>query len=237
MRCGKQYRKDGTFPIPQQMHEIASGEVVLAHEVVDFQREQPSWRLYMVSHVMTALSEAPEWQNPYPVRNAYEAFFRQTTWGALFFATTHMGPVSAERTAARLQAVLRFWEPLQSARYLFSTPNATHSLEELMEASCGWAMNAWCPTVESSVRARLETATKRMAQATREDCIEAILRQMPRALSSARGLKHPRVLAEPSFQRERLCSLEPALFEHVSGACTADLLEKLYEWDRELGMQ
>ncbi|WNG28514.1 hypothetical protein F0U62_34310 [Cystobacter fuscus] len=237
LRCGKQYRQDGTFPIPRLMQAISSGERVVVHEVVDFQREQPAWRLYMVSHVMTALSEAPEWQNPYPVRNAYEAFFRQTAWGALFFATTHLGPVSAQRTASRLQALLCFWEPLQSARYLFSSPNATHSLEELMVESCGWAMNAWCPMLESSVRARMEIASERMARATREDCIEAILRQMPRALSSARGLKHPRVLADPSFQRERLGTLEPASFEYVSGACTADLLEKLYEWDRELSTQ
>ena len=237
LRCGEQYREDGTFPIPQQKREVPSGEVMIAHEVVDFQHERPAWRLYMVSHVMVALSEAPEWQNPVPVRNAYEAFFRQTAWGALFFATTHMGPVSAERTASRLRAVLRFWEPLQSARYLFGSPNATHPLEELMAASCDWAMNAWCPMPESSVRARLEIAAERMARATREDCIEAILRQMPRALAFARDLKHRDVVADPAFQRQRLTTLDPISFEHVSGACTADLLEKLYDWDRQLGKQ
>jgi hypothetical protein len=235
LRCGEQYRDDGTFPVPRKMVEVPPGEVVMAHEVVDFQRELPAWRLYMVSHVMVALSEPP--QSSFPLRNAYEALFRETTWGALFFATTHMGPVSAERTARRLQAVLRFWEPLQCARYLFKNPGAAHTLEELMVASCGWAMDAWCPVGEASVRVRLEAAAERMARATREDCIEAILRQMPRALSSERSLKHRQVLADPAFQRERLATLDSWFFERVSGACTADLIWLLTNWDHELGLQ
>jgi hypothetical protein len=234
LRCGERYREDGTFPAPRQMLEVPKGEVVVAHEVVDFQRECPAWRLYMVSHVMGAL--APPEQRPFPVRHDYEAFFRETAWGALFFATTHMGAVSAERTARRLQAVLRFWEPLQSARYLFNKL-AAQTLEEVMVASCDWAMDAWCPVGDASVRARLEVAAERMARATREDCIEAIFRQMPRALAHAGKLKHRSVLADPAFQRERLATLDPPTFERVSGACTGHLIWLLTCWDRELGRQ
>ena len=236
-RCGEQYRKDGTFPAPRQLLEVPPGEVVLTHEMADFQHERPAWRLYMVSTVKSSLYESLDWQSAIPVRDAYEAFFRETAWGALYLAISPTGPVSAERTALRLQAVLRFWEPLQSARYLFKTLDAALTLEELMMASCDWAMDAWCPEGDAPVRMRLERAAQRMAQATREDSIEAILRQMPRALTFARGLKHRDVVAAPAFQRQRLTTLEPISFEHVSGACTADLIEKLYEWDRQLGMQ
>ncbi|KFA90352.1 hypothetical protein Q664_28920 [Archangium violaceum Cb vi76] len=235
MRCGEQYRRDGTFPIPRQMVEVPPGEVVVAHEVVDFQRERPAWRLYMVSHVMGAL--APEGFKPFPVRHDYEAFFRETAWGALFFATTHMGAVSAERTARRLQAVLRFWEPLQSARYLFKKLGGAQTLEEVMRASCDWAMDAWCPLGDDAVRERLVVAAERMARATREDCIEAIFRQMPRALAHAGKLKHRQTLADLAFQRERLASLDSWSFERVSGACTGHLIWLLTCWDRELGMQ
>ncbi|WP_232537293.1 hypothetical protein [Cystobacter fuscus] len=82
---------------------------------------------------------------------------------------------------------------------------------------------------------RLELAAKRMARATREDSLEAILRQLPRAVSLAGELKHRDVVADPAFQRERLLALEPVSFEHVSGACTAVLLENVYDWDRQLG--
>lgn len=235
-QCGEQYLRDGTFPLPQQMREVPPGEVVVAHEVVDFQRERPAWRLYMVSNVKNSLYRVLVGQNTIPARDAYEVFFRETAWGSLYFAIDPSSPESAERTAVRLQAVLRFWEPLQSVRYLFKSPGSAHTLEELMGVSCGWAMEAWCPEEGASTRARLEIAAERMARATREDCIEAILRQMPRALSVERGLKHRQVLADPAFQRERLAMLEPRAFGRVSGACTSELIGLLYDWDHELGL-
>jgi len=237
LRCGEQYLKDGTFPSPRQVQEVPPGEVVLAHEVVDFHRERPAWRLYMVLKVKSGLYEALEDINPITARDAYEASFGETAWGALVFAISPSGPVSAERTARRLGAVLRFWESLRSARYLFKTLGKAYTLEELMVASCDWAMEAWCPEGVGSVRERLEVAAERMARATREDCMEAIFRELPRALSFARDLKHRQVLADPTFQRERLVALDSRSFERVSAACTSDLLEKLYEWDHELGLQ
>jgi hypothetical protein len=237
LRCGSLYGKDGSFPVPLQMREVLPSDVVLTHEGVDLQHERPAWRLYMVSHVMSGLSEALEGQNPFPARDAYEARFLETAWGALYFATSAVVPVSAERTALRLQAVLRFWEPLQGARYLFKALGAPLTLEELMRAACDWAMDAWCPGEETSVRERLATAAERMARATREDCIEVILRQMPHALTFTRNLKHRDVVADPAFQRERLAALPPPAFERVSGACTSDLLALLYSWDRQSGRQ
>jgi hypothetical protein len=220
------------------MLEVPPGEMVLTHGVADFQHERPAWRLYMVSDVMSGLWEGLDWQDTFAVGDSYEACFRETTWGALYFATAQMSPVSAERTAVRLQAVLRSWEPLQSVRYLFKTLGATLTLEELMAASCGWAMDAWSPMGDSPVpvRTRLQTAVVRMARATREDCVEAILRQMPRALSSERGLKHRQVLANPALQRERLAALDSEAFERVSGARTSDLVGYLHDWEHELDM-
>ncbi|HEX5749678.1 MAG TPA: hypothetical protein VFZ09_25835 [Archangium sp.] len=237
LRCAEQYRKEGAFPAPRQLLEVPLGEVVVAQGVVDFQHEHPAWRLYRVSDVLREVWEALQWEDSSAVRDAYEASFLETAWGALFFTLARMGPVSAERTARRLEAVLRFWDPLDCARYLFKKPGAAQTLEELMVDACGWAMDAWCPEREGPVRARLEGAAERMARATREDCLEAILRQMPRALAAGRDLKHRQVLADPVFQRERLTRLDTASFERVSGACTSELLEKLYDWDQELGLQ
>ncbi|WP_375766993.1 hypothetical protein NR798_35700 [Archangium gephyra] len=236
LRCGGQYREDGSFPAPRQMSEMPPGEVLVVHEGVDFQRERPAWRLYMVSNVKRGMWEALDWPNTFEVDDLYEAFCRETAWGALYFAIGRTAPMSAERVALRLQSVLRFWEPLQSVRYLFSSPNATLTLDELMGASCDWAMDAWCP-VAAPVRARLETAAERMGRATREESLEAMLRQMPRVLTFARGLKHQNVVADPSFQRQRLSTLDPSAFERVSGACTSELLGQVYAWDRLLGKQ
>ncbi|WNG44580.1 hypothetical protein F0U60_11095 [Archangium minus] len=237
LRCAEQYKKDGVFSAPSQMLEVRLDDVVLTQGVADFQHERPVWRLYMVSDVMSALWEALDSQNSIVVRDAYEAFFRGTAWGALYFALEQMGPVSAPRTAQRLQAVLRFWEPLQSVRYLFKTLGTELSLEDLMKASSGWAMDAWCPVGEASVRSRLEVAAERMARATRDECIEAIFRQLPQALAHAGKLKHRQILADPAYQRERLATLDSRFFERVSAARTGDLIWLLVNWDHELGLQ
>jgi len=234
LRCGEKYREDGTFPVPRQMVEVSPGEVVVARDVVDFQHERPAWRLYMMSNVMDGLLDAVDPPKTLPTRDAYEAFFLDTAWGALSIALAQMGPVSAERTAKRLQAVLRFWEPLQCARYLFKKPGVAHTLEELMVASYDWAMHAWCPEEGTSVRKRLAMAAERMERATREDCIEAIFREMPRALAHAGTLKHGKVVADPDFQRERLTTLDSVFFERVSGARPGDLIWLLTNWDHEL---
>lgn len=171
------------------------------------------------------------------MRDAYEDFCLETAWGALYFALAQMGPVSAQRTAKRLQAVLRFWEPLQSARYLFKKLGTVQTLEDVMVASCDWAMDAWCPVGDASVRERLAMAAERMARATREECIEAIFREMPRALVHAGKLKHRSVVADPDFQRERLVTLDSGTFDRVSAACTGHLIWLLTIWDRELKKQ
>ncbi|WP_224250239.1 hypothetical protein [Hyalangium gracile] len=233
-RCGAQYLKDGSFPSARELISIPPGEVVIAHEVVDFQREQLGWRLYMMSSVMSGLYEAADWQNVFQVRDAYEAFCRDTPWGALYFAISPTGPASAERTALRLRAALRFWEPLQSARYLFTSPQRALSLEDLMMAACGWAVEAWCPTGDGSVRERLALAAERMARASRDDSVEAILRQLPRALAQESGLRHREVLADPAFQRQQLAALDGEAFAHVSAAWTAPLIRQLHLWDRQL---
>ncbi|HEX8536451.1 MAG TPA: hypothetical protein VF664_03230, partial [Cystobacter sp.] len=67
-------------------------------------------------------------------------------------------------------------------------------------------------------------AAERMARATREDCIEAIFREMPRALAHAGHLKHRKLVADPAFQRERLVTLDSWSFERVSGARTGELI-------------
>ncbi len=228
---------EGSFTLPGESREVPPGEVVVAQEVVDFQRDRPAWRLHMVSAAMDGMYEALSWQNPIPARDAYEAFFREMAWGALYFAVSPTSPKSAERTAQRLQAVLRFWQPLQSVRYLFKVLGKTLTLDELMSTACDWAIDAWCPVGATSVRERLEVAAQRMARATKEDSIQAVLKQMPRALPFARGLKHPEVLADPEALRQHLLTLDAEAFARVSGACTSALLEYLYDWDYDLGMQ
>jgi len=76
-----------------------------------------------------------------------------------------------------------------------------------------------------------------MAHATREACIEAIFRPVPHALPLARGLEHPHALADLNFWRERLANLDAEDFARISAALTANLLERMHSWDRQIGTQ
>ena len=191
----------------------------------------------MLAQVVDSLCEELEWQNSFQVGDLFEETYRETAWGALYFAISQTAPRSASRMALRLRALLRFWEPLQSARYVFSAPGEALDLEELMMTARQWVMDAWAPVGEGSVHARLELASERMAHATKEESLEAILRQLPHALASAQGLKHRDMLADPAFWRARLETLPPRAFERISGACTSDLLSQLYAWDQQLEKQ
>jgi hypothetical protein len=83
----------------------------------------------------------------------------------------------------------------------------------------------------------LELAAERLARATRDDSIETALRQLPRALAAASGLKHRELLSEPAFQRRFLAALSPEAFARISGACTGYLIELLYDWDHQVDVQ
>jgi hypothetical protein len=96
----------------------------------------------MLFKVVSGLCEALDWKNASQVGDSYEAAALEMPWGALYFVTAQEAPMSAERMALRIRALPRFWEPLQSVRYLFKALNAGLSLEKLMIASCDWAMDA-----------------------------------------------------------------------------------------------
>lgn len=237
-RCAKQYQLDGTLPQPGELRAVSPDEVVFTHHAPDFQEQLPAWRLYMVSEVMMSLYEVDE-KNHRHLGNLYETSFRETAWGALYFALSGRAPESAERMALRLQAVLRFWDSLHHGRYLHQKPDAFLTLEELMTAACGWVVDAWCPEEGGSVPSRFAVASERMARATRDDCIEAILRQLPRLLPLAdrNRLQHPQVVLDSTAWREHLATLEASEFERISSVRPGAVLGRLYVWDRELGLQ
>jgi hypothetical protein len=237
-RCAKHYQLSGTFPQPRELRAVAPGDVVFTEYVTDFQDQSPAWRLYMVSEVMHSLSDTDE-KNYQHLVDMYEKSFRETAWGALHFALSGWAPESVERTALRLQAVVRFWDSLHHGRYLHKKLNTFMTLEELMTAACGWALDAWCPKGGESIRSRFEVVSERMTQATHEDCIEAILRQLPHILPFAdrNKLTHPEVVMDASVWREYLATLDAAAFERISGVHPGSVLQRLYIWDRELDIQ
>ena len=233
-RCAEQYQVSGTISPPMAMRAVAPNDLVFTHTVADLHDEHPAWRLYMASEVVMSLCDTMSDRH---LGEIYEAAFRQTAWGALYFALSGSAPESAARTARRLQAVLGFWDSLQHGRYIHQRLNTFLTLEELLASACGWAMDAWCPEGAGSTHSRIKVASERMAQASKADCVEAILRQLPHIFPFADGKKltHPEVVTNPTAWREHLMTLDNVAFERISGVRPAEVLRSLYQWDRQLG--
>ncbi len=231
----REYLKTGAFAQPRQMLPVSPGEVLLMHSAAEFDALRPGWRMHMFVSAFTHLDEGvPKEERP-RMGVSFESFCLGYPWGALYHAVSPPPPRSAECMVPRFTALLRFWDVLQGPRYAYRLPEAYHSLEQLLEYIYRETLEAWCPGGPASIREHLALATERMARATREDCLEAVLRMMPVLVKANPHLKHREVLADPDFLRERLTALSPGDFEDFSSAYLYTVNVQLAAWDRELG--
>jgi hypothetical protein len=231
------YLETGVFPQPRRMRQVPSGESLVMHSGADFDTPSPRWRMHMFVGVFTSLDECVQEQERQRTEEAFESFCLSTPWGALYHAVSPPPPRSAERMANRFASVLRFWEVLQGLRYAFWSFDQQYTLEELMDDIYRKTLEAWCPGGPASVREHLALTVERMARATREECVEAVLRVIPGLVEGDRDLNHHEVLRDPDFLRERLSVLPPKRFESISSAYKYTVAVQLAAWDRELGRQ
>jgi hypothetical protein len=231
----REYLKTGAFPQPRQMRQVPPGEVLVMHQGGEgFDWNLPRWRVHLFGGVFMDLNEGVPKEERQRMRETFESFCLSTPWGALHYTVSPSPPRSAERVAKRLASVLRFWDVLQGPRYVFR-PGKKYTLEELMEDIYRKTLEAWCPGGPASVREHLALTVERMARATREDCLEAVLRVIPVLVEEDTEFKHREVLSDPDFLRERLSALPPKKFESISSAYKYAVTVQLADWDRELG--
>jgi hypothetical protein len=230
----REYLETGAFPQPRQMRQVPPGEVLVMHSGGEFDLGRTRWWVNLFVEVFIGLDEGVPEEEHQRMREAFESFCLSTPWGALYHAVSPPTLQSAERMAKRLASVLRFWDVLQGPRYAF-WPGKKYTLEELMEDIYRKTLEAWCPGGPASVREHLARMVERMARATREDCLEAVLRVIPVLVEEGTEFKHREVLSDPDFLRERLSALPPKKFESLSSAYKYAVSGQLWDWDRELG--
>jgi hypothetical protein len=231
----REYLEAGTFPQPRQMRQVPPAEVLVMHSGADFDSARPRWRVNLFVEVFIGLNEGVQKEERQRMRDAFESFCLSTPWGALYHAVSPPPLRSAERMANRLASVLRFWDVLQGLRYAFWSFDQKYTLDDLMDDIYRKTLDAWCPRGPISVREHLALTVERMSRATREDCLEAVLRVIPGLVEVDPHLKHREVLSDPNFLRERLSALPPKKFEDFSSAYKYAVSGQLWDWDRELG--
>ncbi|HYO74189.1 MAG TPA: hypothetical protein VEU33_49770 [Archangium sp.] len=230
----REYLETGAFPQPRQMRQELPGEVLVMRQAAEFDLGRTRWWMHLFGGVFMDLNEGVPKEARQRMRESFESFCLSTALRAHIHAVSPPPPHSAERMANRLASVLRFWDVLQGPRYAF-WPGKKYTLEELMEDIYRKTLEAWCPGGPASVREHLALTVERMSRATREECMEAVLRVMPVVVEANTDLKHREVLSDPDFLRERLSALPPKKFEDISSAYKYAVNGQLYAWDRELG--
>ncbi|WP_338023717.1 hypothetical protein [Archangium primigenium] len=197
--------------------------------------DRPSWRLHMFVDVFMELAEGVPDNQRQRVEESFETFCLGTPWGALYHAISPPPQRDAEHMATRLAALLRFWDVLQGPRYAYRVPDTHHTLDALIAYIYGLTLEAWCPRESASVREHLARTVEHMARATREDCLEAILRVAPSLVRMNTDLQNRERLTDPVFLREGLAALSPGDFASLSSADRYAVNGQLYAWDRALG--
>jgi len=230
----REYLETGVFSQPRQMRQVLPGELLVMHSAGELDLGSTRWWMHMFLSVFTYLDEGVAKEERQRMEVAFESFCLSTPWGAIYHAALPPPLRSAERMANRLASVLRFWEVLQSPRYAFRF-GKQYTLEDLLEDLYGKTLEAWCPGGPASVREHLSLTVERMARATREECLEVLLRVIPMLVEGDTDLKHHEVLSDPDFLRERLAALPAEDFEEISSAERFSVAVQLSAWDRELG--
>ncbi|WP_043396442.1 hypothetical protein, partial [Archangium violaceum] len=171
----REYLETSAFPQPRQMRQVLPGEVLVMRQAAEFDLGRTRWWMHLFGGVFMDLNEGVPKEERQRMRESFESFCLSTPWGALYHAVSPPPPHSAERMAKRLASVLRFWDVLQGPRYAF-WPDKKYTLEELMEDIYRKTLEAWCPGGPASVREHMALTVERMSRATREECMEAVLR-------------------------------------------------------------
>lgn len=229
----REYLEKGVFTPPGRMLQVPPGELLEMHSGVLFDNI-PRWRIHMLNSVFMSLSDGVPREERPRMEEDFEAFCLKTPWGILYHAVTPPPPRSAARMASRLAALLRCWEVLQGPRYAF-WPQRQDTLEELVERLYRPTLEAWCPEGPASTREHLARVVARMARATREECMQAVLRLMPVLIAGDSEFKHREALGDPDFLHRRLRALAAQDFEDLSSAYPYAVTVQLADWDRELG--
>ncbi|MBM7119422.1 hypothetical protein [Archangium primigenium] len=231
----REYLKTGGFTQPKRMIQVPPGGLLLMHSGAEFDiNPHERWRPHLLHGVFPSMNDGVPDEASSLMEEAFETFCLSTPWGALDHAVAPLPLRSAHRMARRLAALLRFWDVLRLPRYAYRVADTHHTLDELIAYLYRETMDAWCPGGPASVREHLTLMVERMARATREDCLEALLRLIPILVKMDTGLRHREQLSDPRVLRERLLALPTADFDDVSSGNKYTVATQLSAWDRAL---
>lgn len=234
-KWGKRYAKSGDFPEPKLIPVPAGSIVFWLESAVEFMkwgvsaendpewgkvcalagRHVSRWHLHHLDSFWCAIPlEDESSEGTRALLNAYEAFVQRDPWGALTIALTRPLDNPIPVAPRRIEALLSFWEQLDTIRYV-DVDLYPKSLTELLRRPYQETVVMWVDSPTGDAKADLHTAFAIMPKASEDEIRARALRCARWFIETWPHLKHRQWLKTPGLlerELERLRMEEPDVY-------------------------
>jgi hypothetical protein len=129
-------------------------------------------------------------------RSAFVPFVCRTAWGAVSAAAIDLLLNSIEFTVPRIEGVLRFWEALDTLKYI-DFHERPISLVELMVFHFHGHVAMWVDHPTGNIRTDLQTAIDQMRQASADEIHVRLIKRLREYVDIDKDLKNREWLKSP----------------------------------------
>jgi hypothetical protein len=237
-KWGKQYAKSGDFPEPKLI-PVPPGSIVFWERMALMlmptwmtTKYDPEWAVvcsragpyvsrWHLHHLRFLWSEIPTVEeNPRMYRalfQVYEPHVRRYPWGALLLAIERPFKNPIPVVSRRLDALLSFWEPLDTIRYV-SDDFYPVSLADFVSHAYRDTLAMWVDRPTRDVKADLRTVINKIHRASADEIHKRLLRSARLFVETAPHLNHRQWLKTPGLlerELERLRIEEPDVYAEL----------------------
>lgn len=252
-KWGKRYAKSGDFPEPKLI-PVPPGSIVFWERMaLEFMkwgvstendpewekvclragRHVPRWHLHHLVHFWSDIPTVEDRNEiRWPMFKAYETFVQRYPWGALVIAMARPLDNPIPVATRRIDALLSFWEPLDTIRYV-DIHLYPVSLTDFVMRLYRETVVMWVDKPTGDARADLRTAITNMPKASDDEIHQRILRSAHWFVETWPYLNHREWLKSPGLlerELERVRREEPETYAALaafSGGGLAGTLDRV----------
>jgi hypothetical protein len=233
-KWAKRFEEGRDFPEPK-MIEVPPGSILICDSgdarMIAFgaSSRKPCWFFYLVDEMhMEANPGTPEARKLFQPK--FEAFACRYPWGALSLAISAGGSLTIPIVVQRLEAVLSFWEQLDTVRYLRFQK---YTLNELMLYFYYGVLNMWIGGPRKSMRDSLRAAIDQMRNASEDEIQTRMMRYFHWLIDNYPKLQHREWLKTPGLLERELAITKETDPDSYEGKKTGQWLESYLEYLEE----
>jgi hypothetical protein len=207
------YQKHGCFPEPT-MAPVKPGTIIFVRDGSDFQYRDPQWRLYGLSFLRWNIGYSYEARAK--VEADFEAFACKYPWGALAVALGHTLYNTIDAVSKRIEAVLSFWEQLDTLRYFDIKLKPVTLAEMLAWPHFPGPVAMWVDQPSGDIRVDLRTAIDKMRKASDTEIRDRLMPRLRETVETYPEFEHRERLREQGVLEDALSKLEPCWYDDLT---------------------